>query len=122
MHTGLDTNDSRVLTIKTFEDYQSQGLDQLKARVLSLCLNLGNTQNIYLRLQKNKGNRFKKPSISALIYEEQVSDRTKAEINSCKAELDNFLQQKEFQKIDREAETQRLNTLENDILLLLATH
>ena len=44
------------------------------------------------------------------VYEEQVSDRINADINSRKAELDNLLKQKESQEIDREVETQRLKS------------
>lgn len=53
------------------------------------------------------------------VYDEQVSDRINADINSRKAELDNLLKQKASQEIDRKAETQRLKSWESEILSYL---
>lgn len=50
------------------------------------------------------------------VYENQVSDRINADINSRQAELNNLLLQKQLQEIDREAETLRLKTAESEIL------
>lgn len=50
------------------------------------------------------------------VYENQVSDRINADINSRQAELNNLLMQKQLQEIDREAETLRLKTAESEIL------
>lgn len=50
------------------------------------------------------------------VYENQVSDRINADINSRQAELNNLLLQKQLQEIDREAETLRLKTAESTLL------
>ncbi|HAX77006.1 MAG TPA: hypothetical protein DCY88_14500 [Cyanobacteria bacterium UBA11372] len=50
------------------------------------------------------------------VYENQVSDRINADINSRQAELNNLLLQKQLQEIDREAETLRLKTAESEVL------
>ncbi len=50
------------------------------------------------------------------VYENQMSDRINADINSRQSELNNLLLQKQLQEIDREAETLRLKTAESEIL------
>jgi GTPase SAR1 family protein len=50
------------------------------------------------------------------VYENQVSDRINADINSRQAELNNLLTQKQSREINRSAETQRLKNLETAIL------